>query len=141
MIAVIRLRGSVKMRTTSENALRSMSLTRVNHCVVLPDSDSFKGMANRVKDFVAYGSVNDEVLLKMIVKRARKSGDIRLTEEEAKSVLKGLKEGKKMKDLGIKPIFRLKPAKKGLKSIKWQFPRGDLGDRRDDINALLERMI
>ena len=52
-------------------------------------------------------------------------------------------EGKaKMNDYKqIRPVFRLGPPRKGFKSIRLPYPRGDLGNRKEKINDLLERMI
>ena len=48
----------------------------------------------------------------------------------------------KLKDFEeLNPVFRLRPPKKGLKSIKHPWPKGDLGYRGEAINELLERMI
>ena len=40
-----------------------------------------------------------------------------------------------------KTVNRLKPAKRGLKSIKYRFPKGDLGYRGSSINLLIEKMM
>ena len=48
----------------------------------------------------------------------------------------------KLKTVGIKPIFRLHPPRKGYEGIKRPFTmKGALGNRGDKINNLLERMI
>ncbi len=38
-------------------------------------------------------------------------------------------------------VHRLKPARKGLKSIKRHYPKGDLGYRGAAINDLIKRMM
>ncbi|MFH1779965.1 MAG: uL30 family ribosomal protein [Candidatus Micrarchaeota archaeon] len=48
---------------------------------------------------------------------------------------------KKLEALG-KPPFRLKPPKNGFKgSIKKQYPKGALGNRKEKINELINRML
>ncbi|MFC2143270.1 uL30 family ribosomal protein [Candidatus Aenigmatarchaeota archaeon] len=47
----------------------------------------------------------------------------------------------KIRKKGDETAFSLKPPKKGLKSIKKYYPKGDLGYRGDKINALINRMI
>ncbi len=42
---------------------------------------------------------------------------------------------------GGKKIQHLKPPKKGLKSLKHHYPKGDLGYRGAAINDLIKRMI
>jgi hypothetical protein len=42
--------------------------------------------------------------------------------------------------MGIKPFFRLHPPRKGINS-KIQYPKGVLGNNKEDINKLIERML
>ncbi len=150
MKAVVRLRGRYKMTDKMEDTMKLLNLTRVNHCVVIPDEPEYTGMIRKIKDFITWGEINEETLAKMIEKRGRLPGDKRLDkewlkendysnfEELAKDILSG---EIKINDLDIKPIFRLSPPSKGLKSIKRIYPKGDLGNRDEKINELLERMI
>ncbi|PIO00467.1 50S ribosomal protein L30 [archaeon CG10_big_fil_rev_8_21_14_0_10_43_11] len=140
-LAIIRLRGSVNTSTDVEYALKSLNLTRVNHCSLVNDSPSLRGMLKRVRDYATYGDVHEETLKELIAKRGRKVGDKKLSAKEVDDVLKSLKEGKTLKQAGIKPLFRLRPARKGLKDTKKHYPRGDLGDRGEAINDLLKRMM
>ena len=48
---------------------------------------------------------------------------------------------KKLKEIGLKPFFRLHPPRGGLKSSKKQFPRGVLGNHKQEINKLIEKML
>ncbi len=45
------------------------------------------------------------------------------------------------KQFNDKKIIRLKPPKKGLKSLKNLYPKGDLGYRGKEINELIRRML
>jgi hypothetical protein len=40
----------------------------------------------------------------------------------------------------LKGFFRLHPPRKGIKS-KLQYPKGVLGDNKESINKLIERML
>jgi large subunit ribosomal protein L30 len=67
-----------------------------------------------------------------------------LKDKELDALVKDLLAGKKkLADAGIKPVFRLSPPKKGWEhgTIKLPYPRGGIGPRGEDINALLKRMI
>ena len=141
MIAAIRLRGRVGVRGEIALALELLRLRRVNHCVILKDAANVKGVLKKTRDFITYGEVSDEVLKKMVVKRGRKKGGKRLSSKEVSKMVKLLGEPKKLVEAGFKPVFRLKPPSKGLKSKKKHFPQGDLGYRGKNINDLLERMI
>ncbi|MBL7118095.1 MAG: 50S ribosomal protein L30 [Candidatus Syntrophoarchaeum sp.] len=154
MYAVIKLRGSVSIRPEIKHTLELLRLHRVNHCVVVEENAYYKGMIRKVKDYVAWGDISEDVLEVLFKKRGRLEGGKRLTEEylrentsfdSMKELAHGLYEGKtKMKDLTgvkIKPLFRLHPPRKGHKGIKRSVKQGgELGYHGDKINELLVKM-
>ncbi|MEM5804376.1 MAG: 50S ribosomal protein L30 [Candidatus Aenigmatarchaeota archaeon] len=138
MYAVIRLKGEAHRTEGVESTLRMLRLNRRMHCVLLRDDDSAKGMLRKVKDNITWGEISDEVLKMMIARRGR-IGQRRLTREEAEKAFADIKAGKRP---SIKPVFRLTPPSKGFrKSIKQQYPDGEIGYRAEKINELLKRMI
>lgn len=141
MYAVIRLRGSVNLSVEKKDTLEKLRLKAVNNCVIVPKNPTFDGMLKKVKDCITWGEVKDDVLNKLILKRGRLQGDKKLDEKKTKEVSAKILKDNSTKNVEIKKIFRLSPASKGLKSIKSNFPKGDLGNRGDEINKLLERMI
>ena len=142
LFAVIRLRGTVKARQPPIDTLKMLRLNRKMHCVLIHDTPANKGMLQKAKDYITWGEISLELLSKLIEKRGRKSGNKRLVKEEAGSVAKSLLDGKKLKGMGIKPVLRLGPPKKGFPgSIKQHWPDGELGYRGEKINELLKRMI
>ncbi len=150
LIAIIRLRGSSKKNGEVNYALQIMGLTRVNHCVLLIDNMYTKGQLKKVKDYIAYGEIDKDTLKAMVVKRGRLEGNKKITDvflKEKKVNIDGIvslyeTDPKKAQELGIKKVFRLSPASKGLKSIKLAFGHGgDLGPRGKEINVLLNKMI
>ena len=139
MWAVILLRGLIGKKRGVKYTLKMLRLNRKNHCVLINEDPSNKGMLQKVKDIVTWGEINDDVLKLLIKKRGRKLGNERLTQEEADANFDSIKNGKKS---DIKPIFRLTPPSKGFKgSIKQHYPKGELGYRKEKINDLLKRMI
>jgi large subunit ribosomal protein L30 len=151
MLAVIRIRGKVGVRKEIEDTLKMLRLRAVNNCVVVPENPSYRGMIEKVKDFATWGEINFETFLAMLKKRGRLEGNKRLTEENVKELgfssieemAKAIFDGK-VKITNIKnfvPVFRLTPPRKGYKSIKEHYPKGDLGYRGKEINELIERMI
>jgi large subunit ribosomal protein L30 len=141
MYAIIRIRGTVNVKTYVEDTLKMLRLGRNMHCVVLKESDNLKGMLQKAKDRITWGVIDDKVLKLMIDKRGRKAGGERLTAEEAGNFFNTLKETGKVPD-GMKSVFRLTPPSKGFKrSVKQHYPRGELGYRAEKINELLKRMI
>jgi len=141
MFVVIRLRGNVRVNDSASFALELLRLSNVHNCVVLKDSPDNKGTLVRVKDYTAFGEVSDELLKELVAKRGRKIGGSRLEEKEVGKMLKLLGDNKALLEAGFKPVFRLRPPKKGLKNKKRHYPFGDLGNHGKDINDLLSRMI
>ena len=152
LYAVIRLRGSVKVRKEISDTMSMLKLHRVNHCVILPKTKEFEGMLRKVKDYVTYGEINKETLVMLLNNRGRLIGNKKLDHKTLKKITNFdtfedfanalLKRKVKIKDFSqIKPVFRLNPPKHGLKSIKQHYPKGDIGYRGKKINDLLMKMI
>ena len=141
MYAVIRIRGRVDLREDIKDTLTMLRLSRKMHCVLIKDSDCMKGMLQKVRNWVTWGEIDDDILRLLIKKRGRKIGEGRLTDQEVEDIFKKIKESQKIPE-GVKPVFRLTPPSKGFKeSIKQHYPKGELGYRGKEINELLKRMI
>ncbi|MBD3354645.1 50S ribosomal protein L30 [Candidatus Woesearchaeota archaeon] len=115
-IAVVRIRGSVKVKKETKDTLHMMNLYKQNNCVVLYASPSNIGMLKKVQGFVTWGEIDEQTL-------------------------KLLKEKREKKD---SKIFRLHPPRKGFerKGIKLPFKVGGaLGYRGEKINELIKKMI
>ncbi len=151
--AAIRIRGSVNIKPSIKKTLNLLNLTRANHCVVLDETPSIKGMLQAVKDYITWGEINKNTLTKLITSRGRLIGDKAVNDDYLKSAtsyknIDNLSEAiinKKFlyKEIpSIKPIFRLSPPKKGFEGVKRSFVnKGALGYRGKEINNLIERMI
>ncbi len=142
LIGVVRVRGIWGVKPKIRTTLEKLRLNRVNHCVIVDDRPQYLGMLNVCKDYVAYGPVSESVVRKLVAKRGRKAGNKRLTEEEVNQVVEAILNGdrKKLKKMGVKPVFRLRPPRKGYKSIKHAYPKGALG-KWPSLDELLARMI
>jgi len=151
--AVLRVRGTVNVNPDIKKTLQLMNLTKVNHCVLLEEKPSQKGMLQIAKDYITWGEIEKDVLTKLIISRGKLNGDKSLTDESIKSLTSFSNIDKLVEAIinnkysyknipGIKPIFRLNPPKKGYRTIKRSFVRkGSLGYRGKEINKLIERMI
>ncbi len=73
--------------------------------------DKLIPMVKKVKDFVTWGEVSDEFISELNKKRKNKNG-----------------------------VYALNPPRKGLKSSKMAFPKGDLGYRGNKIEDFIKRM-
>jgi large subunit ribosomal protein L30 len=151
--AVIRVRGHRKINKDVEDTMSMLRLNRVNHCVIIPENDVMKGMLQKAKDFITWGEVSEETLIKMIRTRGRLTGgkpidDVYVggnssfgsIEELAKSVVEDQTKYSELKD--VKPLFRLHPPKQGYEAVKKDLKtHGSLGYRGEKINALIEKML
>ncbi|MFH1240529.1 MAG: 50S ribosomal protein L30 [Candidatus Diapherotrites archaeon] len=153
MYVVIRIRGNVRVRDKLEDTLGMLRLNRVNHAVLVPEGKQYKNMVRKVEPFITYGEINVEMLEKMLAKRGKTETGKKLTSEFLKEIkfasMKDLADavisGKTtLKKLGIKPVFRLHPPKKGhmRQGIKKNYSLGGAaGYRASDINVLVKKMI
>ncbi|MCD6572611.1 MAG: uL30 family ribosomal protein [Thermoplasmata archaeon] len=132
MYAVIRIRGTIGARREIRDTLKMLNLLRINSCTIIPETPSYKGMLQKVKDYVTWGEASDETLALLL----KRNGV-----ENVEEAIKKLKEGVKLKDI-TNPCIRLHPPRKGYKSIKKPFSMGgSAGYRGDAINELVRRMI
>jgi len=151
--AVIRVRGTVNVDGKIKDTLKMLRLTRANHCVIIPESATYKGMLQVVKDYVTWGEIESKTMAELLKQRGQLLGGIKLTDKIVKSttgydtitaygdaLLAGEAKLKDFKDL--KPVFRLSPPRKGHSGVKRAFTIGGaLGYRGDKINQLIRRMI
>jgi len=151
--AVIRVRGTVNVNPDIKKTMKLLRLNRANHCVLLEENVVYNGMLQMVKDYTTWGQINKETLTKLISARGKLIGDKPLTAEYIKTstsypsiekLSEAILENKiKYKEIPeVKPVFRLNPPKKGHRTIKRSFVnKGSLGNRKDEINKLIERML
>jgi len=151
--AVLRLRGKGDLRRDVKDTLRLLHLTRQNHCAIVPQDPTYRGMLQLVKDYVTWGEVDPEVLAKLLLKRGRQVGDRPIDDAFVKShseyksiwdlsqaLVKGEARVADVRDL--RPVIRLPPPRKGYRGIKRGYhDGGDLGYRGKAINPLLVRMV
>ena len=115
MICVIRISGQVGLRKETIETFNRLKLRRKYSCIVLekPTKEQL-GMIKNLKNFVAFGEINTETYKKLVEKRKTK----------------------------IKNFFRLHPPRKGIDSKKhFGVKKGVLGDNKEKINDLIERML
>ncbi len=115
-IAVVRVRGKVNLSHEIAQTLQQLNLKAQNTCAILPATGTVMGMLRKVNGYVTYGVVSDALLAELNSKRKSKT------------------EG----------VFHLHPPRKGYgrKGIKRAYVEsGALGDRKEEINDLLTRML
>ena len=119
-LVIIRIKGQIGLKKEINETLNRLRLRRKYVCVALENPTLVQlGMLKKVKDFVAYGEISEETYKKLVEVRGRKD-----------------KDGK------LKPFFRLHPPRGGIDSKKhFGVDKGVLGDNKDSINKLVERML
>ena len=151
LFAVVRIRGSVKVKKEINDTLSMLRLNRINHCVLVPNDSKYIGMLNKVRNWITWGEIDKKTIVKLLENRGRLSGNRPIDgktlkdmgfagfDKLAEALIKGKK---KISDLNeFNPVFRLNPPKGGFKATRLPYPKGDLGYRKEEINKLLERMI
>jgi large subunit ribosomal protein L30 len=152
-LVAVRIRGMSDISQEIKDTLSMLRLTRNCHATLVDDRPSYKGMLRKSKDCLTWGEVSQENIALLLKKRGRLVGDKKLTDEYAKQLdyesLDALAEAIFKVEVEfsslpeVKPVFRLRPPKKGFKGkIKRSFAAGgEAGYRGDEINSLLKRMV
>ena len=113
MITIIRITGEVGLRKEIVETLNRLRLRRKYSCVVFENPTKEQlGRIEKVRDFVAFGNIDEKTYKKLVEKRKTK----------------------------IKNFFRLHPPRGGIKT-KLHFPKGVLGNHKEKINELVGRML
>lgn len=153
-VAVVRVRGDVRIDQRVTYALKLLRLFKKNSCVVISNTSQCVGMLKKVKDYVTWGEIDEKTFGELLKKRARVAGDKLLDDAYLKAHAKTTTEefaarffsfAKELGDVpGLKKFFRLNPPRQGFerKGIKKPYSLGGaLGYRGDAINDLLRRMM
>jgi large subunit ribosomal protein L30 len=139
MLLVIRISGLVEIPDSVQATLYTMRLRRKYAAVLLSDTPEQHKLLHTVRNFVAYGPVSEAMLEQLL--KVRGEGLEGKKMPEVKKILEQL--GKKtLVELGVKPFFRLHPPRGGIESKKhFGVGKGVLGDNKEHINQLVERML
>jgi 50S ribosomal protein L30P, archaeal len=154
VFCAVRIRGSIGVPKEIKDTLRMLHLTRVNHSVFVDEnSESYRGMLERVKDYIAWGKIDKDTIRLLLEKRAKMVGNKPLSKSSLKS--SGFDDLDKFAEAivnnkidynkieGVKPLFRLSPPKKGYKGTKRGYREGgSLGFRDgESMSSLIRRMV
>jgi large subunit ribosomal protein L30 len=153
MQALVQLRGEVNMNQDVRDTLSMLNIHSTNHCALVPETDTYRGMIVKVNDYVAYGEPSQAVLERTLRTRGEPAtGDSEIDDEwvgenTAYDDLAGLAaalldEETTLREAGLVPALRLHPPRGGHDGIKHPIPEGgELGEHdTDGIDALLTAM-
>ena len=113
MVAIIMVRGPRQAKRDIKDTILMLNLFKKNSCIVKQKTPVIKGMIQKIKDFATWGDIDDKTI----------------------SLLEKIK--------GKQKVYHLNPPRKGFgrKGIKKPFKLGGaLGDRKEKINDLIQRM-
>jgi large subunit ribosomal protein L30 len=131
LVAVVRIRGRVNVRSDITETLKRLNLKRVSNCTLVKVNDSYNGMLNKCSNYVAYGEIDEPTLNKLLERHAK--------ELNAKELMEGKFDYGKLKE---QLPFRLHPPRHGYKSTKLNVKQGgSLGYLGGGINKLIARMV
>lgn len=119
-LAIIRIRGTDDVNNKIESTMRMLKLNKKHVCSIYDDRPELRGMAEKVKDYVTFGEIDDDTYKLLVEKRAVKV------------------------DGELQNYFHLQPPRGGFgpRGIKAAFTqKGALGYRGAKINDLIKKMI
>ena len=152
-LVVVRVRGTVSAMKEARETLELLRLTHTNHAVIIDSRPAYKGMLQRVNNYVTWGEPTKETVTAMLTKRGRLAGQKKLSEEFVqKAGFKSLEDLAEAivsckavysKIEGVEPRFKLHPPSKGYKGKTKTSYRagGEAGYRGEAINDLVKRMV
>jgi len=112
MIAIVRIKGQVKVSAKMKDTLDSLNLREKYNCIVIEKPTDI--MLQKITSFVAYGEISKETY-------------------EALKKARGYQGGK---------FYRLSPPRKGIDSkLAFGIKKGVLGNNKEKINDLIMRML
>jgi large subunit ribosomal protein L30 len=148
---VIRIRGLVNIPNWAEKTLENLNLRRKFNATIITENHQTLGMLRKVKDIVAWKSVDESIIKDLLKTRGRKKGfhtlnqsplpsNYKTIDELANAIHKNNVGLSEIKDL--KPWFSLSPPTGGFKrKITTQYnQKGVLGEN-NGLTDLVRRMI
>jgi large subunit ribosomal protein L30 len=137
----------------ARETLELLRLTHTNHAVIIDSRPAYKGMLQRVNNYVTWGEPTKETVAAMLQKRGRLAGQKKISEEFlekagykniddlAEAIVSCKAQYSKLD--GVEPRFKLHPPSKGYKGQTKNAYRagGEAGYRGEAINELVKRMV
>lgn len=148
---VLRIRGLVNIPMWAEKTLENLNLRKKFNATIITENNQTLGMLRKVKDIVAWNSVDASIIKDILESRGRKHGshplngstlisEYKTIDELANAIHKNNLSLSDIKEL--KPWVSLNPPKGGFKrKTKTQYTdKGVLGEN-DELIELIRRMI
>jgi len=139
MIIAVRIAGQVNIDGDMKESLFRIRLRKKYAASLIKETPANLKLLNRIRNHIAYGPISKE-MLETLVKVRGKIKDKKSKADYSK-IVKEIEE-KDPENWSIKPFFSLHPPRGGI-DAKLHFGRkkGVLGDNKEQINKLVERML
>jgi large subunit ribosomal protein L30 len=148
---VVRIRGTVNIPHWAKTTLNNLNLHKRFRATIIAENPESLGMLRKIKEIVAWTSVDANSVKRLLEKKGRKNGFKQITNSDLPKEYKSIDElalaiaenkitMSKVKS--IKPWFALNPPRHGFKrKTKTQYTqKGVLGENKELI-GLVERML
>ncbi len=153
MQALVQLRGEVNMNQEVRDTLSMLNVHSTNHCALVPETDTYRGMITKVNDYVAFGEPSAGVLSTVLRTRAEPAEGVGEIDDEwvaentdyddvAALAEALLAEETTLREVGLSPALRLHPPRGGHDGVKHPTAEGgELGKHSTEkIDSLLTAM-
>ncbi len=131
VVAAVRIRGTVNVRSSIAETLDRLRLKAPNNCALIKVTEPYLGMLKMCTNHIAYGEVDEETLAALVTKYK--------LNVDPKGIINGKTDFKEVKE---KMPMRLHPPRHGLKSVRRHVNQGgSLGYMGKEINGLIQRMV
>jgi large subunit ribosomal protein L30 len=149
---VVRIRGTVNIPAWAQTTLDSLNLAKKFRATIIAENSETLGMLRKVKDIVAWTSVDASFVKELLEKKGRKNGYKPIRDSDLPEEYKNIEElavaiaENKVTTLSklksIKPWFALAPPRGGFRrKTKTQYSqKGILGENQELIQ-LVKNML
>lgn len=144
IIAAVMIKSPIGAKPDAKKTLYLLGMKTVNTAILVSDSPIYRSMLQKAKDYVTWGSVSADFAEKVIASKGKLvGGGEKADSAKAKEAIEAVVSGKKLSDAGVKRDIHLHPPTGGFKgTLKRPITqKGEAGDRKEKMQALLERMI
>ena len=142
MLLLIRISGQVDLTKEVKETLYRIRLRKKYSAVLIKPTQHNLKILKKIRNYIAYGTINLETLNSLIQKRAILKNSLKSKRIDAEKIIEQI-EKKDSKSWDIKPFFRLHPPRGGIDSKKHfgTSQKAVLGDNKEKINDLVRRML
>jgi large subunit ribosomal protein L30 len=148
---VVRIKGTVNIPYWANTTLDNLNLDKKFRATIIPENPETLGMLRKIKDVVAWVSIDAHIVREILEKKGRKTGfkplkksDIPKEYESIDALASAIADNRVTlsKLERIKPWFALSPPKGGFKrKTKTQYSqKGVLGENKELIE-IVKRML